>query len=141
MIAALVGSRTGMMAAAGLFLVTTITAGWLAFDTSGKLKAATRQVASVTQERDKAQVALGACQTNAQNLEAAVTAQSEAVEALSRETQEKLATAEKAVQRALRGRQQAEAKAARLFAFKPNGMDQCQRFISADEIVVKELAR
>lgn len=118
-------SRLGLYALAGILAVLLVVAGWLAIDTSGKLRAATRQVASVTQERDKAREDLGACQVNRQTLTAGIESQNAAFERMRREAEIAQAEGDKHLQAALRTAQTYKARAERLSHARPASGDLC----------------
>lgn len=79
------------------------------------------------------------CQDNTGKLEASIAAQSASVAAFAEEQARRQREAETAVSEALRGRKDAEARAARLRAHQPQGVDLCARVVSADDAVLEAL--
>lgn len=90
--------------------------------------------------RDKALTDLGTCRANTAALSSSLARQNAALEAKSAADAQRLAQAGKDLTTALRGRERAEAQAAKLLKAGPVGVDACARAIDAFE-TVKEQAR
>lgn len=86
-------------------------------------------------EKDRMQ-----CVTNRMALEGSIATQNAALADLRHEAEVRTQAAEKAVTEALRGRESAEARAAKLLRNPPAGIDTCARAMSAFE-AVKESVR
>lgn len=78
---------------------------------------------------------LATCRGNTSALKAALDGQNRALEAKSAEDAQRLAEAGKGLSEALRGRERAEAKAAKLLRDGPVGVDVCARAVDAFETV------
>lgn len=89
--------------------------------------------------RRAAQANYDQCVANGKALTAAIDAQSARVRAVAEESAQRLAEAEDGLQQALRGRQDAEKRAARLLGQPPAGIDACARATSAFGAVRKDL--
>ncbi|MDP2008924.1 MAG: hypothetical protein Q8K11_01990 [Phenylobacterium sp.] len=134
------GSRLGGGIAAAIVAALTVGVGVQTVRLSG----AHRDVAKLAAEIDRPvtgyKAQLATCKTNREELEAKIAVQNAAVAGLKAEAAKRTADAEKAVTEALKGRESAEARAAKLLRNPPAGIDTCARAMSAFE-AVKESAR
>lgn len=88
---------------------------------------------------DLVQASLNTCHANGNALQASINGHNKAVEAMQQVSDKKIAEAAKALSVASKGRAGAEAKAAKLLAQPPAGIDACARMTSADEKVLEAL--
>lgn len=102
--------------------------------------AGTKHEHAIMQKRaDQIQASLDVCRANGNALQATIAGQNRAVEAIQAVSDRKLADAATALSLASKGRAGAEAKAAKLLANPPAGIDACARMTSADEKVLEAL--
>ncbi len=118
--------------AAGLFLITSLIAGWLWLDTRGDLKDARK-------ERDAAQVELGRCQATNDQWESASKDWKVAVDSLKAIKARKDRELREAREKSARRIQTLETAAANLKAYQPKGAQMCERMVDLDREFVSQL--
>lgn len=103
-------------------------------------KAVQSHRAAVAEKKlESSQRDLRTCQGNERDLKGSIASQNAALETLRSEATVRTAAAEKAVSDALKGRASAEARAAKLLAQPPAGIDACARAMSAFKTVKENL--
>ena len=100
---------------------------------SGKAK--DRQIARIAKDVAQLSQDLGTCRSNRAGLEASLRTQGASVAAFAEEQARRQREGQKAASEARRGREAAEAKAARLLRNPPAGADECARVAAADRAV------
>lgn len=118
--------------AAGLFLITSLIAGWLWLDTRGDLRDANAQVVKVAGERDEANRQLGACDTKLDEQSADIRKLSDQFTA----AQGELASERKRSAKAIRDLTNAKA---RFDAYQPKGATVGERMIDTHRAFIQEL--
>lgn len=86
-----------------------------------------------------AQAKLVQCHDNTAALQASLDGQNRAVDQMKADSDKRLQASSDALHGAEKGRESAEARAAKLLALKPAGIDACARMMDADRAVLESL--
>jgi hypothetical protein len=132
---ALLGSKPAGFVGAGVSLLLV----FALLASCATVKARDRTIAKITKDIAVLAQDLGTCRSNRLGLEASLRSQSASVAAFAEEQARRQREADAAAAEARRGREAAEAKAARLLRNQPQGVDECARVVAADRAVLEAL--
>lgn len=101
----------------------------------GSKRAADRAAGTISLQRAQ----LTQCHDNTAALQASLDGQNRAVDQMKADSDKRLQASSDALHGAQKGRESAEARAAKLLALKPAGIDACARMMDADRAVLESL--